>query len=247
MKTLFILLFFACSFGLCAQEWQQTSTETLKAILEKNARRFRSENYVLTFQTSIYKDLLSTETVTVDKQGMIIRGTGKSYRSDQGEQILLQNAEVKLLIDTSRHIIGLMPPDTLFDVIQTQQLLQNKGWERLVCETTTVKGKNVYRLSGESLEAYEYIELAFNNESGELLSMVLFFRPYNYFSDHIEDQTVEQPRIEIRYSAGGRLTDAHRKLLDLNEWVHKTTGSNYELSASKGSYRLEDYRITKSH
>ncbi|HLP53383.1 MAG TPA: hypothetical protein VK151_00050 [Fluviicola sp.] len=246
MKALFSLLFviLGANFGF-SQDWKITSVEEVKQALTNCASHYRAENYALSFEQTIFKDA-KNPTDVIKTSGLLLRGKGKQYRSEQPGKLIIQNNDIKMIVDTAQQVVGIIQPDTLFDVIQMDQLLTHYGWTNMTCLSRVSGSATTYQLSGPGLAIYECMELTINSKTGLLTDMVLYFVPQNYFSESVDDETMEHPKIVIRYSETKKLTSEQQRLLDLSQWLTKDRDT-YTLNTSKASFTLQDYRYHEQH
>jgi hypothetical protein len=244
MRTFLILLLSALlSLEVFAQDWKTVSTDEVKKALTVCASRYRSENYAIRFEQTLFKDAGKSDDV-VKSTGTLLRGKGRQYRSEQGGQLIIQTNDIKLLIDSAQQIIGIIQPDTLFDLINVELLLHHQGWDQLTCRSTVSGKAIIYQLTGPGLSIYQSMELTIDQKTGYLNSLTLYFAAQNYFSESTGDETIEQPKVVIHYSLPTPLTVQQLKLFDVSAWVQKEKNTYQTTTASQG-YTLQDYRYTE--
>ncbi|MES2557360.1 MAG: hypothetical protein V4604_14495 [Bacteroidota bacterium] len=247
MKTglafLFVLLVANCGFS---QDWKASSVEEVKQVLTNCAKHYRAENYALSFEQTTYKDAANPTAEVIKTSGLLLRGKGKQYRSEQQGKLIIQTNDIKMIVDTSQQVVGIIQPDTLFDVIQMDQLLGNYGWTGMTCLSRTSGSTTTFQLSGPGLAIYQSMELTIDQKTGFLTDMVLYFVPQNYFSESTDDETQEHPKIVIHYSGTKKLTTEQQRMFDLSFWLTKDHDT-YQLIASKASFTLQDYRYHEQH
>lgn len=242
LSLLLVLLVANCGFS---QDWKVSSVEEVKQALTNCAKHYRAENYALSFEQTIFKDA-ANPTDLIKTSGLLLRGKGKQYRSEQAGKLIIQTNDIKMMVDTAQQVVGIIQPDTLFDVIQMDQLLSNYGWTDMICLSRINGSATTYQLSGPGLAIYERMELTIDRKTGFLTDMVLYFVPQNYFSESTGDETQEHPKIVIHYSNTKKLTPEQQRLFDLSQWLTKDHDT-YQLITSKASFTLQDYRYHEQH
>jgi hypothetical protein len=246
MKTLYsIILLFVIAGNCFSQDWKTTSVDEVKKMLSDCSKHYRTENYSIAFEQLIYKDEVNPNDV-IKTSGTLLRGKGKQYRSEQQGKLIIQTNDIKMMVDTAQQIVGIIQPDTLFDVIQLDQLLNNYGWTEMVCQSRTAGTATTFQLSGPGLAIYQRMEFTIDQKTGFLTDMVLYFVPQNYFSESTDDETLEHPKIVIHYAAIKKLTSEQQRMFDVSQWLTKDHDT-YQLIASKATFTLQDYRYHEQH
>lgn len=243
LSLLFALLIANCSFS---QDWKTASLDEVKQVLTNCAGNYRTENYALSFEQTIFKDAANPTAEVIKTSGLLLRGKGKQYRSEQQGKLIIQTNDIKMMVDTAQQVVGIIQPDTLFDVIQIDQLVNNYGWTNMTCLSRTSGSATTYQLSGPGLSIYERMELTINRKTGFVTDMVLYFVPQNYFSEATGDETEEHPKIVIHYSGTQKLTPEQQRMFDISPWLKKDHDT-YQLITSAASFTLQDYRYHEQH
>lgn len=239
MKTaliLFVLLFAANSYS---QEWQPVSHEAFREVLTRCGAQNNKENYSLNFKRSVYAHATDTKPVA-SSSGKLLRGKGKEYRLESENQLLIQNGDVKMVIDSTEKLILLMKPDTLFSQVSPEQMFEKEDFKTSTFSCQKTASTNKYRVSFEQgTSAYQHIDLTMDAKTNAILKVEFKLVAGNYISNDFEDQTQEEPRVVVEYGQMVSLKSGSH--FDLTTWV-KRSGDKYELQPQI-KYTLDDLRI----
>lgn len=197
------------------------------------------EHYSLDFKRSVYANATDFSPISFSS-GKLLRGAGKEYRLESENQLVIQNGDVKMVIDSSEKLILLMKPDTLFDQVSPERLFEKQNWKTSRFFQQKSGTVNRYRIEPEQgMSAYQHLELTLDARTGAVLKVEFRLIAGNYMSNDLEDRTEEEPRGVVEYKP--MTTFKGGSYFDLTPWIKKSAGK-YEIQPGI-HYTLDDLRI----
>ncbi len=230
------MLFFGNGY---AQEWQVVSQEAFKEVMAKGSAQNNRENYSLEFKRSVYANATDPKPISFSA-GRLLRGKGKEYRLESENQLLIQNGDVKMVIDSAEKLILLMKPDTLFDQVSPEKMFEKGDFKSSQFFHQKAGTTNKYRIQFEAgTSAYQNMEFTLDAKTNAVLKVEFKLVAGNYVSNDFEDHTEEEPRVVVEYKPMTTLKSGGA--FDLTPWL-KRSGEKYELQPQI-NFTLDDLRI----
>lgn len=244
MKSSFVLLimgFFCFYSGVLAQNWAGMSKVEFSHYLKKVSEMNQKNNQKIQFTRLIFEDVSFTTPSTRDN-GIYYRGEKNQFRSESAGITTIQNGKLKLSIDTIQKIVVISKSDSLALGIDVTANIPS-----LLKEIDTVfymdGPKRLFQLVlNESNIYFSGLEFAIDPKSYQLVSSTIFYRPSNYFSEHMEDETIENPKIVIEYSPFAPLSKSVA-LFSFSKWVIEEKNGDFTLQSLYSDYELIDTRF----
>lgn len=237
-KRIIIALLLVSGYASC-QDWESISPESVKADLTRLSSDLRGQNYVLGFERNVYGHYTDT-TPTVSEKGRFVRGSGNEYLSDQASQLIIQNADVKMVIDSSLSTIVLMRPDSLFLPIDMNVF--NGVWTDYTFRTIKKDGYRVLDMAPVTEGYGKHSMQLWLRANGSLAKVIIYLPRGNYQQQTMDDETEELPMVVMTYDEKQSITD--KQLFTLSAWLIKK-GGTYELEPRLAErYTLRDLRYT---
>jgi|GEM_PF-6997481 len=230
-----------------AQVWKDADLELVKKDLLASSETFRSPDFSVEFERSIFRHYADLKPMSTSK-GMFIRGKGKEYSSVSDGQVVIQTNTIKMVVDTAQNLIILVNPDTLFNPVNMTLLTQSDQWENYTFKRSETDQQISYQMlrRNKQSSAGPTLEIRIDKRTKQLSKIVVYMAAGNYFSETIDDDTQELPMVVVEYKqrkAGAPSPVA----FDLGKWV-SVTNDTYTLNPSMvGKYRLEDLRYNPNH
>lgn len=224
--------------------WVGISRASFKQDLNKISDASRQENIQLSFEKKVYNDVSLTLPSSSDK-GIFYRGLNADYRSESGSIITVQANKLKVSIDTSQKVIVASKTDTLFENIdfatsissfldQVDTIYVKKGVE-----------KTYQILISESNPNFSAMEITITNKTYAMKKVSLIYKSANYISDQIDDETIEQPKIELIYGKPENIKQPST-LLNWDQWIQIDRQGTLSLQPKFANYELIDTRVERN-
>ena len=236
-----------CSFlslmGI-SQERKTLDAKSFNAEMVVLGKKMNAEMISCKFKKEVFKDIKSSEVIE-SGFGEIIRGKGLEYKMINPGMISFQTNELNVVVDSLDKIVYISSIDSsMRQVAQMQQIPADalKGYklEKLIYPTYYVLRAEPENASLGILEFYV------RAESKELYKLNIYYPPGNYFSESMDDETLESPYLSIIYEPMKKLK-ATVNLISLENILEKTGTDEYKLSPNMQGFQLKDsrYKSTK--
>ncbi|MNY02319.1 hypothetical protein D3C86_1348890 [compost metagenome] len=85
------------------------------------------------------------------------------------------------------------------------------------------------------------LEFYVHTKSTELYKFTIFYPPGNYFSEAMDDESIESPYLSIIFEPMKKLKETSH-LISLDDILEKTTSDEYVLSSKMEGFQLKDSR-----
>jgi hypothetical protein len=194
-----ILLLLAALIGsaFTGSEWITLSSGQFEKIFQDQESIYKkSGSYSLNIKHASFQD--HTSIVPYEQVDGYIRRDGNNYHSLVLGIQTVQNAKMKLEIDSADKSILIAAPDKTFEPISMDDLKKSVSGCSAIKTRVLDKG-NAYRVeygTKSSLESTEY----FTETSGLINKMVLYYKEMNYDPGYRERIEKFKPRIEVVFS-----------------------------------------------
>lgn len=224
---------------LNAQQFKEISSDLFVREMKPVIAKMNQANSRLAFKKEIYKDLHSNELMTASS-GVIYYGTGKTFRMENEGITVIQTDDLFVLIDSTEQLVQLATPDTSFN--PSASLLNFRTDALLKFKLSSYKTDKYisYKVVPENL-ADGIIEYQVDLKSNMLYRFKVSYPPANYFSENMEDETLEEPYVIMVYEPIQPLKNPER-YFDLKNILVKNAGGEYLLSEQLTNYELHDSR-----
>jgi hypothetical protein len=224
---------------LNAQQFKEISSDLFVREMKPVIAKMNQANSRLAFKKEIYKDLHSNELMTASS-GVIYYGTGKTFRMENEGVTVIQTDDLFVLIDSTEQLVQLATPDTSFN--PSASLLNFRTDALLKFKLSSYKTDKYisYKVVPENL-ADGIIEYQVDLKSNMLYRFKVSYPPANYFSENMEDETLEEPYVIMVYEPIQPLKNPER-YFDLKNILVKKAGGEYLLSEQLTNYELHDSR-----
>lgn len=237
--SIFIVCFACFGFGQTYSALSFSAfVKQYSAVLEAQPK----SNFSVKTATKMYKDIQDNELVK-NETGFLIQGNGtyQLYKSESVNHI--QNDEIRIEIDSSQKtIIGSFPMDLVKGQSNMDFLLNVDSTNYTFSKMEDKKHLYFRVIEIQQVSTNKEIILRFLKSGKQLSQINIYYWPANYFSNDLNDEINEQPRLIVDYSEYSTLAQANEVIQkELNTWLFKKDKS-YQLAATRTNYKFNDLR-----
>ncbi len=237
-KTNIALIFFVLlsflGFG------QDSAKEEFKATMKKVAKVYSAENIKIKYSREIFESA-SAEIPMESNKGIICIGSKKKYRVEENGTLVIQNEQFKMSVDSTEMLVLI---STIDENILSNNIAEMDKDSVLVDYTVQkrfVKNQIIYELTAKN-DLSTSITLVLNKTSLEIVSMSYFMPASNYFSETLNDESLEKPVLVIKYEAPEKIKDSPELYVTKN-WI-VSNDIPLELTAKAKGFVIYDTRLS---
>lgn len=239
MKKFILLICLCFSFFSISQEKKELDAKSFNSEMVLLGKKMNAEMMSVKFKKEVFKDVNSS-IVIESGNGEIIRGKGLEYKMINPGMINFQTGKLNVLVDSTEHMVIISSIDSsLQSITQLNQIpldvLKDYKLNKTIFPTYYVLRAEPENKSIGILEFFVY------KESTELFKFNMFYPPGNYFSESMEDETLEAPYITIIFEPMKKLKEM-ANLISLENILEKTAEGEYVLSPKMKGFQLKDTR-----
>ena len=227
------------AFKLNAQQYKEISSELFIKEMKPVIAKMNQPNSKLSFKKEIYKDLHSNELVS-SSSGVIYYGTGSSFRMENDGITIIQTSDIYVLIDSTERIVQLAKPDSSFNPSASLLNFNEEALAKFKLSSYKADSYISYQVIPENL-AEGTIEYQVDLKSQMLYRFKVTYPPSNYFSENMDDETLEEPYVIMIYDPIQKLKNPE-VYFDLKNILVKTASGEYLLANQLTNYELHDSR-----
>ncbi|MNJ86435.1 hypothetical protein D3C87_39310 [compost metagenome] len=242
IQLIAICLFF--SLKGFSQERKPLDAKSFNTELALIGKKMNAEMISCKFKREVFKDIKSSS-VMESSSGEIIRGKGWEYKMMTPSMLVLQTKDLNVVIDSLDKVVYISNIDsTLRKVAQLQEIplevLKEYTLEKIVFPSYYILRAEPANVTIGIMEFY------IHSQSQELYKLNVYYPPGNYFSDAMEDESVESPYVSIIYEPMKKLKGTASPV-SLENILQKTGADEYTLSPEMQGFQLKDsrYKPTK--
>lgn len=237
-----ICLVIVCSFlslGGISQERKILDAKAFNAEMALLGKKMNAEMISCKFKKEVFKDVKSAEIIE-SGTGEIIRGKGLEYKMTNPGMISFQTNDLNVVVDSVDKVVYISSIDSsMRQVAQMQQIptdaLKDYKLEKIVFPSYYILRAEPNNASIGIMEFYVHAQ------SQELYKLNIYYPPGNYFSESLEDESLESPYLSIIYEPMKKLKGT-ANLISLENILEKTAGDEYTLSSKMEGFQLKDSR-----
>lgn len=239
MKYTMILIYMFLSFLIVGQEVTQLSAKSFNNEMALLGKKMNAEMVTCRFKKEVFKDINSSVIIESSK-GEIIRGKGLEYKMVNPGMISFQTNNLNVVIDSLDKMVYISNVDSsMRQVAQMQQIpldaLKDYKLEKISFPEYYILKAEPKNVSIGTMEFYVH------SKSTELYKLNIFYPPGNYFSEALEDETMESPYLTIIFEPMKKLKETSN-LISLENILEKTAAGDYALSPKMEGFQLKDSR-----
>jgi hypothetical protein len=235
---------FLCFGKFHAQEYTDLSKELFLKEMRPVIEKMSQSNSKLTFRKEIFKDVHSNELISSSK-GVIYSGTGKSFRMESDGITIIQSDDIYVLIDSAEHIVQLAKPDSSFNPSASLANFKLEALSKFKLSSFQTDTYSSYKVVPENLSE-GIIEYQVDRKTNMLYRFKVSYPPANYFSEDLEDETLEEPYAVMVYEPLQKIKNPEA-VFDLSKIIVKQANGDYLLAEQMTNYELHDSRFKSTN
>lgn len=240
MKKIALLTTCLCfSFLSISQEKKELDAKSFNSEMILLGKKMNTEMISVKFKKEIFKDV-NSPVVIESGQGEIIRGKGLEYKMVNPGMINYQTGKLNVLVDSTEHMVIISSIDSTLQSISQLNQIPLDVLKDYQLSKTIFPTYYVLRAEPQN-KAIGILEFFVHKESTELYKFNMFYPPGNYFSESMEDETLESPYLTIIFEPMKKLKET-ANLISLENILEKTAEGEYVLSPKMAGFQLKDTR-----
>lgn len=236
----FIIIFYLILPCLSiSQEVKPLNAESFNVEMTVLGKKMNTELVSCKFKKEVFKDINSSVAIE-SSTGEIIRGKGLEYKMVNPGMISFQTNNLNVVVDSLDKIVYISNVDSsMRQIAQMQQIppdaLKDYKLEKVIFPDYYVLKAAPKNASIGTMEFYVH------SKTTELYKLNIFYPPGNYFSEALEDETIESPYLTIIFEPLKKLKETSG-LISLENILEKTASGDYALSPKMEGFQLKDSR-----
>jgi hypothetical protein len=239
MKISLIILWVFFSLISMSQERKILDAKSFNTEMASLGKKMNAEMISCRFKKEVFKDVESSEVIE-SSFGEIVRGKGLEYKMTNPGMVSFQTKNLNVVVDSLDKIVYISSIDSSMRQVTQMQQIPEDALKDYKLEKIIFPSYYVLRAEPENV-SIGILEFYVHSQSLELFKLNVYYPPGNYFSQSMEDESLESPYVSVIYEPMKRLkvTD---KLISLENILEKTTDDEYVLSAKMEGFQLKDSR-----
>jgi len=229
---------------LNAQQFTEISSELFVKEMKPVIEKMNQHNSRLSFKKEIYKDLHSNELIS-SSSGTIYYGTGITFRMENEGLTIIQTNEIYVVIDSLQAMVQLAKPDSSFNPAASLMNFKADALSKFKLSSYKTDSYISYKVVPPNLSEGT-IEYQVDRKSNVLYRFKVSYPPANYFSENMDDETLEEPYVVMIYEPIQKLKNPE-ELFDLKHILVKNAGGEYLLADQMTHYELHDSRFQSTN
>lgn len=227
------------SFLSISQEVKSLDAKSFNSEMALLGKKMNAELVSCKFKKEVFKDINSSVAIE-SNTGEIIRGKGLEYKMVNPGMISFQTNNLNVVVDSLDKVVYISNVDSsMRQVAQMQQIpldaLKDYKLEKVIFP-------NYYILKAAPKNAtIGTMEFYVHSKTTELYKLNIFYPPGNYFSEALEDETIESPYLTIIFEPMKKLKETSG-LISLENILEKNASGDYALSPKMEGFQLKDTR-----
>lgn len=238
-QYLIILTAFVWIGQVSAQQLTEINSGDFIKEMTPVIEKMNQNNCKLRFKREVYKDLRSNELISTTN-GVIYHGTDKLFRLENDGITIIQTNEIYVIIDSLENLVQLAEPDTNFNPSMALMNLKMEALSKFKLSYYKTAAYTTYKVVPEN-PGDGIVEYQVDNKSKMIYRFKVSYPPANYFSENIDDETVEEPYAVITYEPIEKIKNSDQ-IFNLKPYVVLDENGKYKLSDKLVNYELYDSR-----
>lgn len=243
MKRFYIIVVVALISSLdstvCAQATSKISEKDFKKEIEAVRVTMNKEYSLIRFKKEVFQDEKSMNAVE-SSTGVIYRGSGIDYKMVNEGLTVLHLNDIILIIDSTSKMIQISEPDSITKTIDLLSEVSIKMLEEYDIYKTIFPTYMIFKaIPKNSMEST--LEFFVDTKTKRLYKLKMTLPEANYFSEDLEDETLERPYVLMVYEpVQGLKKDTD--VFSYTPYVKKNDSKKFELTEAYSGYELHDAR-----
>lgn len=242
MKLIIALVFLLVeSFG--TEVFAQTHTVLSSAEFTKEVAPIRTmmnkEMTFVKFKRDVFQDV-KTNKLIESSSGILYKGKGLNYKMVNNGLLIVQSDKISLVVDSAANIVQINSVDSSLKTSNfladfPSALLDNYEFEKIESPSFFVLKLTAIKTNEGTMEFY------FHSKTKMLYKFVTTFPPANYFSEELDDETLETPSVVMVYEPMQTLRQ-NDVSFDYSPYVKLNENGKFVLTEKMAGYELIDTR-----
>jgi hypothetical protein len=239
MKKITLLICLSFSLFSISQEKKELDAKSFNNEMVVLGKKMNAEMMSIKFKKEIFKDI-NSPVVVESANGQIIRGKGLDYKMVNPGMINFQTGKLNVLVDSTERMVIISNVDSSLQHISQLNQIPLDVLKDYKLSKTLFPTYYVLRAEPEN-KSIGILEFYIHKESTELFKFNMFYPPGNYFSESMEDESLESPYLTIIFEPMKKLKET-ANLISLENILEKTAEGAYVLSPKMTDFQLKDTR-----
>ena len=191
------------------------------------------------FKKDVFQDVYSNKLLE-SSTGVLYKGKGLNYKMINGGLTIIQSDKISLAVDSATNVVQINSVDSSLRMSNflgdlSTDILDNYTFEKIVNPAFFVLKATAVKTNDGTMEFF------FHAKTKMLYKFVLTFPPANYFSEELDDETVETPSVVMLYEPVQTLK-AGEVSFDPSPYVKPNENGKFVLTEKMAGYELIDTR-----
>lgn len=244
MKVKLIIALTLVLSGFLRNElFAQTRTVLSSSEFSKEVAPIRNmmnkEMTFIRFKKDVFQDA-ATNKLIQSSSGILYKGTGLNYKMIDNGLLVIQSDKINLVVDSAANIVQINSVDSSLKISNfladfPTGLLDNYEFEKIVNPTFFVLKATAVKTNEGTMEFY------FHAKTKMFYKFILTFPPANYFSEELDDETVETPSVVMIYEPLQSLKSRDVSF-DYSPYIKLNENGKFVLTEKMAGYELIDTR-----
>lgn len=227
-----------------AQTTSKMSDKDFKKEIEVVRVNMNKEYSIIRFKKEVFQDERANKAVE-SSSGVIYRGSGINYRMVNDGLTVLHLEGVILIIDSTSKMIQISEPDSITKTVDLLGEVSTKMLGNYTIEKTVFPTYITYKATPKKgLEST--LEFFVDSKTKRLYKLKMTLPEANYFSEDLEDETLEKPYVVMVYEPVQDLKK-DSDLFSYTPYVKLNESKKFELTEAFSTYELHDARYQPTH
>lgn len=236
---LFLGLALVCYSNGLAQIASKITAKDFKKEIETVRVNMNKEHAVIHFTKEVYRDE-KTNKLEESATGVIYRGGGINYRMVSSGLTVLHLSDLILIVDSASHMIQISEPDSITKTIDMLGDISIDMLQKYEIEKTVFPAYALYKAVPKGF-VESTLEFFVDTKTKRLYKLKMTLPESNYFSEDLEDESLEKPYVVMIYEPVQELKN-EGDLFSFNQFVKKNEKGGFELTEAFSAYELHDSR-----
>lgn len=236
LTSLFALVIGFSSFS---QKMESITPEVFVREMQPVVAKMNRDNSTIRFKREVYKDLKTKELVSTSS-GCLYHGAGMTFRLENDQVTIIQDNSLYLIIDSTAGIIQLSEADTTFNPAGAIANFNTASLEKFQLFRSHSGTFDQYKIIPEDLSEGT-IEYFVDTKTQQIYKVSITYPPANYFSENMDDETLEEPFAIVIYEPLKQLV-SEGKLFDMSTILLPLGDGRFKLTEAYRDFELYDAR-----
>lgn len=236
-----ILTCLMCLFvsTILAQTASKMSEKDFKKEIEAVRINMNKEHSVIRFKKEVFQDVKANQSVE-SSNGVIYRGSGINYKMVNEGITVLHLSNLILIIDSASKMIQISEPDSITKTVDLLSEISTKMLQDYDIEKTVFPTYIDYKATPKKgMEST--LEFFVDAKNKRLYKLKMTLPEANYFSEDLEDESLEKPYVVMVYEPVQELKKEN-DLFSYAPYVKLNGSKKFELTEAFSTYQLHDAR-----